>query len=406
MSRRTPAGQQPQALRNAVTHDWHSARRTAFDGVAPLAACVVELADAIGCVLAEQLLALHDLPPFRTAAMDGWTVAGPGPWRLLAGAHLAGAPGENLPPGTARVIATGAALPSTADAVLRLEDGLVVDDMVSGQLRDGFDYLPRGGECTEGDLLIAAGVMLSPPAVGMAAACGYDRLSVFRRPLVATLVLGDELLERGLPGARRVRDSLGPQLPAWVRSMGGEPIPTRRVPDQLKATIDALRTAAAEADVVLTTGGTASGPVDHLHAALHALHADLCVDGVAARPGHPMLLALLPGGTPVVGLPGNPLSACVSALTLLAPVLERRAGRSLSSLRSAVLTSAVMANGEDCRLLPVFLAADGAVSPVSHVGSAMLRGLASADAVAVVPPSGADVGDRVDLLVLPWVNQP
>lgn len=408
MASRTDTSQSPAPRHGAATHSWPAARLAAYNLAGPLNTITVSLTDAVGAVLAEPLAALHDLPAFRSAAMDGWVVAGPGPWRILPGQQLAGACAGQLSPGTARMIATGAALPNSAEGVLRREDGVVVDHVLTGTLREGRDALPRGGECSVGDLLLAAGVVLTPPGVGLAAACGYDSLRVIRRPRVATLVLGDELLESGLPGYGHVRDSLGPQLPAWVRSMHGEPLPTMRLPDTLTATTDALRTAAAGADVVLTTGGTAAGPVDHVHAALHELGAKLVVDGVAARPGHPMLLAQLTDGTPVVGLPGNPLSACVGTLTMLLPLLERLSGRPLGRLASAVLTSAVKGNGEDARLVPVALSddADRMASPVSHVGSAMLRGLAAADAVAVVPPSGAGPGDRVELLALPWLSQP
>lgn len=394
----------PSNCRNA-THDWVSAREAAYDSLVALETITMALEKCVGGVLREDLVALNDVPAFRTAAMDGWAVAGPGPWQVSPGILLAGMSGAPLLEGTAISIATGAALPATAEGVLRREDGLVVDGVLSGRLREGLDYLPAGGECRVGDRVLPAGQILTPPAVGLAAACGHDNLHVIRRPTVEILILGDELLSHGSSGAARVRDSLGPQLPAWVSWLGGDPKPARRLCDELTETTAAVREAAAVADVVVTTGGTAAGPVDHLHAALRNLDADIVVDGVAARPGHPMVLALLPDGTPVVGLPGNPLSACVSALTLLAPMLARLSGRPLDRLASALLTSPVKANGEDVRLVPVWTSDDHRVTPVDHIGSAMLRGLSAADAVAVVPPNGADAGTSVQLIALPWADR-
>lgn len=385
------------------THDWAAARRAAFDVTDAIECHRVAIADAVGAVLAEPLGARSSLPAFRTAAMDGWAVAGPGPWRLVPGQLLAGSGDASLVAGTACVIATGAAVPLVADGVLRSEDGRVDGDVLEGALRPGLDCLPAGGECSAGELLLPAGEVLSPPAVGLAAACGHDDLLVRRVPQVVALVFGDELISRGLPGNGRIRDSLTPQLPGWIRALGGEPAPPRRVPDSLAQTAIALLDSES-ADVVVTTGGTASGPVDHLHAALREVGADIVVDGVAVRPGHPMLLARLRSGTPVVGLPGNPLAACVGMLTLLAPVLERRSGRARSTHREGRLAAGVAANGADCRLVPVAVSARRWARPLPHAGSAMLRGLALANALAVVPPTGAVTGARVALIELPWAS--
>jgi len=146
----------------------------------------------------------------------------------------------------------------------------------------------------------------------------------------------------------------------------------------------------------VTTGSTARGPVDHLHAVLVEHRARLVVDGVAVRPGHPQLLAVLPGGRPVVGLPGNPLAAVSGLLTLFDPLA--RTLRGLPSLAPVLgrLAVDVPAGPEATRLVPV---SDG--RPVMFAGPAMLRGLASADAIAVVPPGGVLAGEQVQLLLLP-----
>jgi molybdopterin molybdotransferase len=147
---------------------------------------------------------------------------------------------------------------------------------------------------------------------------------------------------------------------------------------------------------VVTTGSTAVGPRDHLHAALGRLGAELLVDGVDVRPGHPMLMARLADGRPLVGLPGNPLAAVSGLLTLVAPAVRALAGLPPQDVRQVRLDAAVKGHPRDVRLVPV-----RGGTPVHHVGPAMLRGLAAADALAVIPPGGAVAGDRVQVLPLP-----
>lgn len=166
------------------------------------------------------------------------------------------------------------------------------------------------------------GATVTPAVLGLAAAAGHDRLRVHRRPTVELLVLGDELLTSGLPGDGRVRDALGPLLPPWLHALGAEVTGHHRVPDAAAPLTEAVRRSSA--DVVVTTGSTAAGPVDFLHRALRANGAELLVDSVAVRPGHPMLLAVMPGtgsrpARHLVGLPGNPLAAVAGLVTLAAP---------------------------------------------------------------------------------------
>jgi molybdopterin molybdotransferase len=235
----------------------------------------------------------------------------------------------------------------------------------------------------------------------MAAAAGHDRLLVVPRPRVALVLFGDELALSGVPGPGLVRDSLGPQVPAWVRRMGAEVALVERGEDTLEAHVAAIQRAAGLADVVLTTGGTAAGPVDHLHAAIAACGGTVVVDSVAVRPGHPMLAASLAGGTWLVGLPGNPQSAIVTLVSLAAPVLAGLAGRpALPELDVVVATEAIGAPAHEDRLVLGTLDAAG-FTPGSHLGSGMLRGLAGATGFAVLPPGGVAAGAPVRWLPLP-----
>ncbi|MFH8367886.1 molybdopterin molybdotransferase MoeA [Streptomyces sp. NPDC018031] len=487
---------------------------------APAQPVVRPLADALGHVLAAPLTALTDLPSFDTSAMDGWAVAGPGPWRVAAGgsAVLAGhATAGPLSDGHAVRIATGARVPSGATAVLRSEHGVFDQDrdpepgpvpgrgadqrwdrapdqdrdpdqdsdqdcgpdqgsdqdrdqdcgpdrgqgQDRGQDRDrgravagkdggdaglrpgadvpgagllradrahpvlqGQDIRPRGQECRTGDVLLPAGAVVTPAVLGLAAAAGYDRLATAARPRVEVLVLGDELLTSGLPRDGRIRDALGPMLGPWLSALGAELVASRHVTDDADALYEAV--SGSTADLVITTGGTASGPVDHVHPTLRRVGAELLVDGVAVRPGHPMLLARLAPGRHLVGLPGNPLAAVSGLLTLAEPLLCGLTGRGEAALRTARLAAPVSGHPRDTRLVPVVQgggrggsgqwgerAATGRrgdpggseAVPLRFNGPAMLRGVAAADSVAVIPPGGADHGAEVETLGLPWATR-
>ncbi|SED00119.1 molybdopterin molybdotransferase [Streptomyces sp. TLI_105] len=368
------------------------------------------LGQALGQVLAEPLLALTDLPSFDTSAMDGWAVAGPGPWAVRAETPvLAGhAPVAALTDGEAVRIATGAPVPPGTTAVIRTEHsrtertgplpgpGLLLHalrDVVSGQ-----DIRPRGQECRSGDELLPVGTAVTPVVLGLAAAAGYDALPVPPRPRVEVLVLGDELLTAGLPHEGLIRDALGPMLGPWLAALGAEVLATRRIGDDAEELYAAVTGSAA--DLVVTTGGTAAGPVDHLHRVLDKAGATLLVDGVKVRPGHPMLLAALGGGRHLVGLPGNPLAAVSGLLTLAEPLLAVLGGTSPAEGRAPVLDE-VHGHPHDTRLVPVVRRAERLV-PLRYNGPAMLRGIAVADGMAVVPPGGARSGQELDVLDLPW----
>ncbi|MCB5179868.1 molybdopterin molybdotransferase MoeA [Streptomyces antimicrobicus] len=368
----------------------------------------VALADALGEVLAAPLEALTDLPSFDTSAMDGWAVSGPGPWSVRPGSDvLAGSDRPDpLTDGEAVRIATGARIPGETTAVLRTEHSREV----GGQLyadRDvltGQDIRPRGQECRSGDLLLPSGSAVTPAVLGLAAAAGYDELLTRPRPRVEVLVLGDELLTEGRPHDGLIRDALSPMLGPWLERIGADVTAIRRLGDDPEGAEALLRAVTGSAaDLVITTGGTASGPVDHVHPVLERAGAELLVDGVAVRPGHPMLLARLDGGARhLVGLPGNPLAAVSGLLTLAEPLVRGLAGRAPRPRYAVPVRDAVSGHPYDTRLVPVVLTADHAV-PLRYQGPAMLRGIAAADALAVVPPHGAKAGQDLEILDLPWV---
>ncbi|MEU0170908.1 molybdopterin molybdotransferase MoeA [Streptomyces iakyrus] len=365
----------------------------------------VPLDTALGLTLAAPLDALTDLPSFDTSAMDGWAVCGPAPWHVRDEGVLAGhAAPARLTDGEAVRIATGARIPPDATAVLRSEHGRTDDKGRLSATRDvvpGQDIRPRGQECRTGDQLLAVGTLVTPAVLGLAAAAGYDTVTAVPRARVEVLVLGDELLTQGLPHDGLIRDALGPMLPPWLRALGAEVTAVRRIRDDADALHEAVTT--CDADVILTTGGTAAGPVDHVHPTLRRIGAELLVDGVAVRPGHPMLLARTKETQHLVGLPGNPLAAVSGLLTLAEPLLRILAARPAPEPYTLALRDAVHGHPHDTRLVPVVLRGDEAV-PLHYNGPAMLRGIAAADALAVVPPGGARSGQEAELLDLPWAS--
>jgi molybdopterin molybdotransferase len=170
----------------------------------------------------------------------------------------------------------------------------------------------------------------------------------------------------------------------------------------LDAHLRALESASAVADLIVTTGGTMHGPVDHLHPALAALGAEYVIDTVRVRPGFPMLVARLPSGTWIVGLPGNPQSATVALVSLVAPLLAGLRGRPFPRLSRVRLAEAFTGRGDFTHLALAGIGEDGLARPLAHAGSAMLRGVAGARGFVVVRPGElAEPGSEVDLAELP-----
>ncbi|MCZ3387208.1 MAG: molybdopterin molybdotransferase MoeA [Actinomycetia bacterium] len=361
----------------------------------------VPLSDALGRVLDADVHSLVDLPPFDTSAMDGWAVRGGGPWTIV-GDHHAGDTPRALDDGEALRISTGAVAPPHS-SVLRSENGTENEGSVftaSGSPDFGSDIRRRGEEVRTGERILSGNQLLTPPAIGLAAAAGLDVLEVIPLPRVAVLILGDEFAQSGSPVGGHVRDALAPQLPGWIEAMGAQLCSLHHVPDSLDATRQALSD--AEADVVITTGGTAGGPADHMRAAVESSLGRWLVDGVAVRPGHPMKLATLSGDRSLVALPGNPLAAVSALVTLAWPLLDALAGRTIRRPVSRPLATRAEASPSAHRLVPGQII-EGVVHLTTRPGPAMLSGIATADILAIVPPGEHPAADSmVEVLPLPW----
>jgi molybdopterin molybdotransferase len=377
---------------------WEQARSEAYGSWKKLSAEKISISACLDRTLAKDALALVELPTYPTSAMDGYAVAGKGPWKIV-GEVKAGAPMKGaLKDKTAVKIATGSVIPENTFGIIRWEVATVDGDELSGEVKQGQDIRPEGLESKQGDVLAAAGTTLNPGLIGLLAAAGHDALEVVRKPRATIILLGDEIVLDGLPHDGLVRDALGPQLPGWLHRLGVEVIATQYVSDELELVTKAFATAAKNSDVVFTTAGTADGPRDHVRGAIAGLKGELIIDRVKVRPGHPMVLAHI-NKIPFVGLPGNPQSAIVALLTLGQPVIDALMGRKETELNQ-IVTGDDIDVPEGFTRLVLGNIVDGWFEMGEYLGSAMLRGLAHSTGFAVADKS-MEEGEIIAWLPLP-----
>lgn len=378
--------------------NWDDARQTSYESLSQLPSEKVALAKAIGRTCAEDLIAQANLPPAHTAMMDGYAVAGNGPWKI-AGSVRAGQYLAEMEPGTALRVTTGAHIPPISSFVIPQEDAVIFETDVASHLPIpvGKHIRVPGDEAKVGEVILPAGSKITPAIAGLAASSSIDQVHVTQIPVVDVLVTGDELVDTGIAQPGNIRDSLSIQIPSWLTGLGAKVGQLIRVRDDANETLTAISNCSAP--IIITTGGTAHGEFDYVRKALEKLNAKLMVDEINMRPGHPSVLAKLPSGQLVACLPGNPLAALVSYLTLVAPAINRLLGQPLTACSFAPLKSEFPA--DRTRIVPVNLTT-GKVVPTQYRGSAMLRGLANADALAVIDPGTNEYGTFVRILNFPW----
>jgi molybdopterin molybdotransferase len=285
------------------------------------------------------VVAAIDVPHFTRAAMDGYAVAAADTfgasesqpaYLVLSGSVAMGAPPEGrVGPGEAMRIATGGMLPHGADAVVMWEHTRESGDMleVTRPVAPGEHIVTVGEDVREGESVLAAGRVLRPADIGLLAGLGITEVALARRPRVAIISTGDELVgPEQEPGPGRVRNVNQYSLGAWVRHVGGEPLLLGRVRDDAGEILARVRQGVAEADLVLISGGSSAGARDLTRAVVESLgEPGLLFHGVAVRPGKPTVVGAH-RGVPVFGLPGHPISAMVIFLVLVRPLLERLLG--------------------------------------------------------------------------------
>ncbi|MBO3276593.1 molybdopterin molybdotransferase MoeA [Pseudomonas schmalbachii] len=307
------------------------ARLLALAEQAPITDCEnVGLNDADGRVLAEPLVSTLDLPPWPNSAMDGYALRH-ADWQgealAVSQKIFAGQAPAPLQPGTCARIFTGAPLPEGADTVEMQENAEVLaDGRVSFRepLKAGQHVRPQGQETRTGEQVLDAGTVLGPISIGLAATLGQAELRVRRRPRVAVLSTGDELVEPGTAlGAGQIYNSNRYLLKSWLTRLGCEVVDAGILPDDLARTREKLG-ALSEVDLILSTGGVSVGEADFLGMALREA-GELALWKLAIKPGKPLTVGHYQG-VPVIGLPGNPASSLVTFALLARPYLLRRLG--------------------------------------------------------------------------------
>ena len=406
---------------------WNNARNVAYAAARALPYETVPLAEGLNQILAEDVTALQPVPHYASSAMDGWAVSGPPPWTIVTTTEpevqrwqVHKESGRRpLQSGEAVAIFTGGLLPEGAHSVLRSESGTVsgADPAVltinsrarSDEPRPGEHIRPAGEEAAAGETTIPAGTLLNPAHIALAAVCGHDTLPVLRAPRVSMLLTGDEVIDAGLPEPGQVRDTFGPQLPQLIEMLGGRVDVVRRLPDRLEDAVAALSTDATDetsiamssGDILISTGATGRSDADHMRRALEEVEAELLIDGIAMRPGHPTMLARLSDGRLLVALPGNPLAAMMAVFTVVQPLLDGMRGAPFAGEQHVLAGVDIEPLPGRTRVVPCRIQ-DGRAMPSPYFRSGMLRGLAGADAVMVIPPGGCTTDQPVPSLPLPW----
>lgn len=375
---------------------------------------VVDVAAALGRVLAVRALAVHELPLCDQSAMDGYAVCHDDiatvPVELVVSETIAAVGHATLPdltPGTAARIFTGGVMPSGADTVVRQEatraTGTTV--VIQASVHRGTDVRHRGEELEANAVIAEAGTPVTPGLSGALVHAGVRDVTVTRRPRVRVFVTGDEVVDAGGPlSIGQVPDSNGPLIAATLRQWGVDVVEVARIADTREATEAALDVAMGDADLVITTGGVSVGDFDFVPAAAAAIGCGQVLWKVAQRPGGPLFVARR-GPTLLVGLPGNPAAVHVNLHVYVRMIIDRlmggdpecrwRTGRAVAEMSTnphKVLWTRVIANTDDTGVVRL--------RSLARQGSHMLSNLASANAIARVPPGDSPVPIGMPL---PWI---
>jgi len=390
---------------------WTQARLVAHAAGKPLPFATARLDESHGSLLGDALLAISDEPSADVAEFDGYALCAAGPWTTI---DLA--PDVALPQHYATKLRAFEPIPPHTDAVLPTSQGqlreiqpgehqLIAFDSLNGTPDEnarpefGSGIIRQAAIASAGRELVPADSLITPQVISLAAAAGYDHLRICRPPIVSTLIIGASLLEQGTPRGGRVRDALGISIPAFVGALGARGNPHVRAPETRDLLLEEIED--SHADLLITTGSTAPGGENLLRNVLRDLAAHWLIDGVTMTPGAQVLLARLPDGKLLLGLPGNPRGALTALLTVAPPLIAGLRGAKWSeSTQTAVLIeeTPLPEYAEDTAIVPIRVttSAAGRTAQVLHAsGPAGLTGWANATDFAVVPPGMGSPGDVV-----------
>jgi putative molybdopterin biosynthesis protein len=390
----------------------------------PLGAESLPLAAILSRVLAADVIAPVDAPPFDRSNVDGFAVraadtvgaSDTAPKRFVLNAEVIAcgvAPAVEVAPGTATAIATGGVIPRGADAVVMIEHTELIEDdaapaielrraVASGQF---ISY--AGSDIARGETLLRRSTQIGSREIGMLAACGFAAAEVVRRPRVAVLSTGDELVEPGRPlRPGGVYDSNGAILAAAVVEAGGEPVPFGALPDDELALELAMRNALDGCDIVVLSGGTSKGAGDLSHRVVSRLGAPgILVHGVALKPGKPLCLAVI-GDKPLIVLPGFPTSAIFTFHAFVAPVIRARAGLSPEAAKTVIARLPVRIASELGReefvLVSLVAGDDGPIAFPTGKGSGAVTAFSQADGFLAIDAlaSALDAGASAEVTLI------
>lgn len=393
---------------------FEQARQVILENISPAGIEQVDLIDAVGRVLTEDIIAPWDMPLWDNSAMDGYAVrigdCGQPPCKLKVTGYIpagARAEGIEVKAGCAVKIMTGAPVPSGADAVVPFEETeegsgeqVVIQEPVSA--RQHIRY--RGEDVCAGQTVIAAGTIIRPPEVSMLASFGRSRVPVFLRPTVAVLSTGDELIEIGRsPGAGEIVNSNTLALAAAVREAGGIPRIIGIARDNLESHREKLQEG-LKADMLVTSAGVSAGDRDLVRIVLEELGVKQIFWKVGIKPGKPTAFGVKEG-RPVFSLPGNPVSSLITFEEFVRPALLRMMGQRqvLRPTFRAVLRDDIRNRESDrTALLRIRLEREGAALYASTAGrqqTGLLKTMLNAAAIAVIPPGRGFMaaGEEVDV---------
>ncbi|MBV9799854.1 MAG: molybdopterin molybdotransferase MoeA [Solirubrobacterales bacterium] len=389
------------------------ARELVLQSTRPLAPPeLIEVDHALDRVLAQDVAAAGDVPPFPCSAMDGYAVTAGPAGRVLTvfGESRAGAPSERpVENGQATRISTGAAIPPGASAVIPQENVEVRDGTITttAPVREGEHVRHAGEDIPAGTTVLAAGSRLRAAELGAAVASGLGRVLVARRPRVQVLCTGDELRPPGEPlGPGEIHNSNALMLVALAARCGAVAPAAGRLPDDRAATVEALAAALDHADVTIVSGGVSVGPHDHVKPALAQLQVEEVFWGVSLQPGKPTWFGVRDDRL-VFGLPGNPVSAFVTFTLFASHALAALQGTTVAPALEpeAILAMAVHRHNREQAVRVKLERRDGAMVAVPNgpQGSHIITSLLGADALALIPPGSGEMpaGASVALEPLP-----
>ncbi|WFE69902.1 molybdopterin molybdotransferase MoeA [Halomonas sp. M1] len=383
-------------------------------GVVPLEAEPVPLVQAAGRVLADVVYAQLDVPPFDNSAMDGYALraADAGQWLPVSQRIAAGTPAQALALGSCARIFTGGEIPAGADCVV-MQERVEIDGeraLMPADIPAGDNVRRQGRDVQSGSVLLNAGERLEAAALGHLAGQGVTDVSVRRRPRVALLSTGDEIVDPGTPlKPGQLYNSNRPMLKRLLENFGADVVQLVSVPDDYAQTVELLRQAGLNADVVISTGGVSVGEEDHVKAALETL-GQLDMWKLAIRPGKPLALGRLPRNdgshARFVGLPGNPVSSFVGAWLFLRPLMGALLGcptlKALPNMTaSAGFATSTGPREHYMRVTLKFTPSGVTATAFDDQNSGVLSSCINADALAVIPPNSEIAkGDKIRCLWL------